>query len=76
MGLIFRDIQDDQQDAMLDQMHIGITWQLRYLRIKWVLYSILAILVSITATAGIDYLVITSTEYEGIVGFLSHRWFG
>ena len=34
MGLIFKDIVDDQQESMMKTMHIGNTWEFRYLKLK------------------------------------------
>lgn len=70
MGLIFKDIQDDQQEAMMDTMYIGQTWQMRYLKAKYFFWGTLASLASATVTAVIDYTIIKSTEHSGIIGWL------
>jgi len=70
MGVIFKDITDDQQEAMMETTYIGLTWQMRYLRVKYITYAILASVVSATATASADYALFKFTDYSGIIGWL------
>ena len=70
MGVIFKDITDDQQ-AMIETT-CGLTWQMRYLRVKYFTYAVIASVLSATATASIDYGLYKFTDYSGIIGwFLS-----
>ena len=72
MGVIFKDITDDQQEAMMETTYIGLTWQMRYLRVKYFTYAVIASALSATATASIDYGLYKFTDYSGIIGwFLS-----
>lgn len=70
MGVIFKDITDDQQEAMLETTYIGLTWQMRYLRVKYFTYAVIASVLSATATASIDYGLYKMTDYSGIIGWL------
>ena len=72
MGVIFKDITDHQQEAMMETTYIGLTWQMRYLRVKYFTYAVIASVLSATATASIDYGMYKFTDYSGIIGwFLS-----
>jgi len=70
MGVIFKDITDDQQEAMMETTYIGLTWQIRYMRIKYWTYILMATAASGAVTASIDYALIKFTEYSGIIGWL------
>jgi hypothetical protein len=70
MGVIFKDITDDQQEAMMETTYIGLTWQIRYMRIKYWTYMILATASSVATTATVDYALFKFTDYSGIVGWL------
>jgi hypothetical protein len=70
MGVIFKDITDDQQEAMMETTYIGLTWQMRYLRVKYITYAILGSVVSAAATASADYALFKFTDYSGIIGWL------
>lgn len=70
MGVIFKDITDDQQEAMMETTYIGLTWQMRYLRVKYFTYAVLASVLSATATASVDYGLYKFTDYSGIIGWL------
>jgi hypothetical protein len=72
MGVIFKDITDDQQEAMLETTYIGLTWQMRYMRVKYWTDIVLASLTSVGVTAAVDYSMYKFTDYSGIIGwFLS-----
>ena len=72
MGVIFKDITDDQQEAMMETTYIGLTWQMRYLRVKYFTYAVIASTLSAIATASVDYTLYKFTDYYGIIGwFLS-----
>lgn len=70
MGAIFKTIQDDQQESMLKTLHIGNTWEFRYFKFKAWCYGIGASICTGIATAGIDYLIIKTTEHSGIIGWI------
>lgn len=70
MGFIFKDITDDQQEAMMETTYIGLTWQMRYLKAKYILYTIIGTLSGATGAAAIDYAMFKFTEYSGIIGWL------
>ena len=70
MGAMFKTIQDDQQESMLKTLHIGNTWEFRYFKFKAWCYGIGASICSAITTAGIDYLIVKTTEHSGIIGWL------
>lgn len=70
MGFIFKDITDDQQEAMMETTYIGLTWQMRYLKAKYILYTIIGTVSGAMTAAGIDYAMFKFTEYSGIIGWL------
>mgnify|MGYP001438395545 CR=1 FL=1 len=67
MGLIFNDERDEQQQAMMQTTAIGLTWQYRYLTIKWAVYCVAASIGSFALAALTDYTIVRTTNYEGIV---------
>jgi hypothetical protein len=67
MGLIFNDERDEQQQAMMQTTAIGLTWQYRYLTIKWAVYCVAASLGSFTLAALTDYTIVRTTDYEGLI---------
>ena len=69
MGYIFKDLADDQQEAMLETMYVGQTWQFRYLRVKWIVIAISCSIASALGTAFVDYSIIKLTSHAGIFGF-------
>ncbi len=70
MGLIFKDIVDDQQESMMKTMHIGNTWEFRYFKLKAFFWGTVSTLSGITATAVADYFIVKWTDYSGIVGWI------
>ena len=70
MGFIFKDLIDDQQEAMMDTMYVGQTWQFRYLKVKYLIITIVSVTIAVIATASTDYLINKSTDYNGIIGWL------
>ena len=70
MGVIFKDIGDDQQEAMMQTTYVGMTWQMRYMRIRYIFWGTLATLTGMAATALTDYALIKTTDYSGIVGWI------
>lgn len=76
MGLIFKDLADDQSEALLENMHVGLTWQFRYLRMQWALYCIIATITSGTTVAVADYVIMNNTDYSGIIDWLLSRDLG
>ncbi len=67
MGLIFNDERDEQQQAMMQTTAIGLTWQYRYLTIKWAVYCVAASIGSFALAAITDYTIVRTTDYEGII---------
>ena len=67
MGLIFNVERDEQQQAMMQTTAIGLTWQYRYLTIKWAVYCVAASIGSFALAALTDYTIVRTTNYEGIV---------
>ena len=67
MGLIFNDERDEQQQAMMQTTAIGLTWQYRYLTIKWAVYCTVTALASFTAAAFVDYTIVRTTDYSGVL---------
>jgi len=70
MGLIFKDIVDDQQESMMKTMHIGNTWEFRYFKLKAYFWGTIATITGMTATAFADYCVYKFTEHSGIIGWI------
>lgn len=70
MGLIFNDERDEQQQAMMQTTAIGLTWQYRYLTIKWAVYCVAASVGSFAAAAIMDYSIVRTTEYDGIIDWV------
>ena len=70
MGLIFKDIVDDQQESMMKTMHIGNTWEFRYFKLKAFFWGTVSTLSGITATAVADYFIVKWTDYSGIIGWI------
>ena len=70
MGLIFKDIKDDQNEAMYEQIHLGNTWQWRYAKMKWTVTTIIVGTLSFVATATTDYCLYKFTDHAGILGWL------
>tara|TARA_B100000900_G_scaffold391492_1_gene386175 strand:- start:1120 stop:1338 length:219 start_codon:yes stop_codon:yes gene_type:complete len=70
MGLIFKDINDDQQESMMKTMHIGNTWEYRYFKLKAYFWGTVSTLSGITVTAIADYCIVKWTDYSGIIGWI------
>tara|TARA_B100000029_G_scaffold54967_2_gene49867 strand:+ start:4510 stop:4740 length:231 start_codon:yes stop_codon:yes gene_type:complete len=70
MGLIFNDERDEQQQAMMQTTAIGLTWQYRYLTVKWAFYCALTGVTSFAAAAVADYTIVKTTDYNGIIDWL------
>ena len=68
MGLIFRDERDDQQEALLQTTAVGLTWQYRYLTVKWLVYCVLTGVTTALTVALTDYTIYRVSDYEGLVG--------
>ncbi len=75
MGLLFSDVGDDQQAALMQNMSVGMTWQFRYMRLRWFVISVLAFIAGGLAASIIDYFVVTSSDNNGLFGILINRWF-
>jgi len=70
MGMIFENRDDEQQAAMMDTMYVGNSWQIRYLKIRYLAYSVTAVILSVVGTASADYLIFKGTGFSGIIGWL------
>ena len=70
MGVIFKDVSDDQQEAMMETIYVGQTWQFRYMRIRYIVYGALATIGGMTTTAIVDYAIAKSTDYAGLIGWI------
>ena len=70
MGLIFKDINDDQQEAIMKTMHIGNTWEFRYFKAKAYFWGVVSTVTGMTTIAVSDYCIYKFTEYSGIIGWL------
>ncbi len=76
MGLIFRDERDDQQEALLQTTAVGLTWQYRYLTVKWMAYCVLTGVCTAIGVAVTDYTIYQITDYEGLVGLFIEKMRG
>lgn len=70
MGVIFKTAEDDQREAMMETTYVGITWQMRYLRIKYTFWGAVACVATAGVTALADYAIMKTTDFSGIVGWL------
>lgn len=70
MGVIFKDVSDDQQEAMMETIYVGQTWQFRYMRVKYIFWGIVSTVTGIVGTATVDYGIYKFTDYSGIVGWI------
>ena len=70
MGLIFNDERDEQQQAMMQTTAIGLTWQYRYLTIKWAVYCVATGVTSFMAAAVTDYAIVKTTDYSGLIDWM------
>ena len=67
MGLIFNDERDDQQQAMMQTTAGGLTWQYRYLTMKWMVYTVASGVGSGFGIAVADYIVYKTTDHSGLL---------
>ena len=67
MGLIFNDERDDQQQAMMQTTAVGLTWQYRYLTMKWMVYTVCSGIGSAAAMAIADYTIYKVTDHNGLL---------
>ena len=70
MGIIFNDGQDAQVESLMKNTHLGTTWAMRYLRIKYMFWSTVFTTTGIVVTAVTDYLITKSTDHAGIIGWI------
>lgn len=73
---IFENEQDEQMRVMAETTAVGLTWQYRYLTIKWTAYCLLASIGSFSAAVLVDYTIVKTTEYSGFVGWALANIFG
>jgi len=69
MGVIFKDLADDQTEAMMQTTYVGMTWQMRYMRVRYVFWGATSTIVGMTVTAITDYAIVKWTDYSGIIGW-------
>jgi hypothetical protein len=70
MGLIFKDIHDEQQESLMKTMHIGNTWEFRYFKAKAYFWGCIATTSGVTITATVDYCIHKFTAHSGIIGWI------
>lgn len=70
MGIIFNDSNDAQVESLMKNTHLGTTWAMRYLRIKYMFWSAVATASGIVGTAVTDYVISKTTDHAGIIGWL------
>ena len=70
MGVIFKDLGDDQQEAMMQTTYVGMTWQMRYMRIRYAFWGGVSTVTGMTLTAITDYAIVKWTDFSGIIGWL------
>ena len=73
---IFENEQDEQMRVMAETTAVGLTWQYRYLTIKWTVYCLASSIGSFSAAVLIDYTIVKTTEYSGFVGWAMANIFG
>lgn len=76
MGLLFSDDAEDQAATMMQNMSVGMTWQFRYMRLRWMMIATMTFIVGGLTVALADYFIFTSTGNNGVIGLLIKRWFG
>lgn len=76
MGLLFSDDAEDQAATMMQNMSVGMTWQFRYMRLRWMMIATMTFIVGGLTVALADYFIFTSTGNNGVIGLLINRWFG
>ena len=64
MGAIFKDVTDDQQEAMMETIYVGQTWQFRYMRIRYIFWGAVSTVTGIVGTAFADYGISKFTDYS------------
>jgi len=75
MGLLFSDDAEDQAATMMQNMSVGMTWQFRYMRLRWTMFAIMTFILGAFTVALADYFIFTSTGKNGVIGLLIDRWF-
>ena len=70
MGMIFKDVTDDQQGAMMETIYVGQTWQFRYMKMKYYIYTAFWTMIGIGTTATVDYILVKYTDHSAIIGWL------
>lgn len=70
MGAIFKDVSDDQQEAMMETIYVGQTWQFRYMRIRYMFWAVVSTAVGVVGTAVVDYGISQTTSHTGIIGWI------
>jgi len=55
---------------------VGLTWQYRYLTVKWMAYCVLTGVCTAIGVAVTDYTIYQITDYEGLVGLFIEKMRG
>jgi hypothetical protein len=70
MGIIFNDEQDAQMESLMKTTHLGQTWAMRYIRIKYMFWGAISTGVGVLVTAVTDYVIMKATDSAGIIGWI------
>ncbi|MBU02541.1 MAG: hypothetical protein CME55_04530 [Halieaceae bacterium] len=70
MGIIFNDSQDAQVESLMKNTHLGTTWAMRYLRIKYAFWSLIITSTGVVVTAVTDYAIYKASGHAGIIGWI------
>jgi hypothetical protein len=70
MGIIFNDEQDAQMESLMKTTHLGQTWAMRYLRIKYMFWGAVSTVVGMTSVAITDYIIAKTTDNAGLIGWI------
>ena len=70
MGIIFNEEQDAQMESLMKTTHLGQTWAMRYLRIKYAFWGAISTLVGMGGMAITDYLIAKTTDHAGLIGWI------
>ena len=70
MGIIFNDEQDAQMESLMKTTHLGQTWAMRYIRIKYMFWGAISTGVGVLFTAVTDYVIMKTTDSAGIIGWI------
>jgi hypothetical protein len=55
---------------MMQTTYVGMTWQMRYMRIRYIFWGGVSTVTGMTLTAITDYAIVKWTDFSGIIGWL------